>query len=372
MNEFYDEGCDPRDIHRRQQAMQHMMLIQTDFFEHFVIKFFTQRGEWGLVRGSECEFWWFLHKWIDTITVFLAGESIPGGWRIQQFGHNDCVIYGLNRVAVKSMCSQHSQSVEQLRTWSDGSPDMVRHGSNKDIWSKRNLYIICNVKVSSGRMCRVSLYWFYRNAALVLLPGETASSLLRGPRWMHRWGHHSHLLEAPSTLSSLPLIDGVCAAKACPEGIVKPIPIHLLCSASADQGIDNSSWPSFLVGYMIQTRSTCWFHCVRCHGSRSYWNLSLDLKGWPWKSRSELLIVTPCSSWVLYVIKTMSIWTYHIRCLESQYDWHMSTDLHSWPWKSRSNILSNDLHYLWLNTWYRLDFSIDFNKIEVKELNKIM
>ena len=48
----------------------------------------------------------------------------------------------------------------------------------------------------------------------------------------------------------------------------------------------------------------------------------------------------------------------------------MSPDLHSWPWKSRSNILPNDLHYLWLNTCYRLDFSIDFNIIEVKELKK--
>ena len=48
----------------------------------------------------------------------------------------------------------------------------------------------------------------------------------------------------------------------------------------------------------------------------------------------------------------------------------MSPDLLSWPWKSRSNILSNDLRYLWLNTCYRLDFSIDFNIIEVEELNK--
>ena len=30
----------------------------------------------------------------------------------------------------------------------------------------------------------------------------------------------------------------------------------------------------------------------------------------------------------------------------------------------------NDLHYLWLNTCYRLDFSIDFNIIEVEELRK--
>ena len=30
----------------------------------------------------------------------------------------------------------------------------------------------------------------------------------------------------------------------------------------------------------------------------------------------------------------------------------------------------NDLHYLWLNTCYRLDFSIDFNIIEVGELGK--
>ena len=30
----------------------------------------------------------------------------------------------------------------------------------------------------------------------------------------------------------------------------------------------------------------------------------------------------------------------------------------------------NDLHYLWLNTCYRLDFSIDFNIIEVEELKK--
>ena len=36
--------------------------------------------------------------------------------------------------------------------------------------------------------------------------------------------------------------------------------------------------------------------------------------------------------------------------------------------KSRSNILFNDLHYLWLNTCYRLDFSIDFNIIEVEEV----
>ena len=49
---------------------------------------------------------------------------------------------------------------------------------------------------------------------------------------------------------------------------------------------------------------------------------------------------------------------------------NMSPDLHSWPWKLRSNILPNDLHYLWLNTCYRLDFSIDFNIIEVEELNK--
>ena len=30
----------------------------------------------------------------------------------------------------------------------------------------------------------------------------------------------------------------------------------------------------------------------------------------------------------------------------------------------------NDLYYLWLNTCYRLDFSIDFNIIEVEELKK--
>ena len=30
----------------------------------------------------------------------------------------------------------------------------------------------------------------------------------------------------------------------------------------------------------------------------------------------------------------------------------------------------NDLHYLWLNTCYRLDFSIDFNIIEVEKLKK--
>ena len=35
-----------------------------------------------------------------------------------------------------------------------------------------------------------------------------------------------------------------------------------------------------------------------------------------------------------------------------------------------SNILSNDLHYLWLNTCCSLDFSIDFNIIEVEELKK--
>ena len=48
----------------------------------------------------------------------------------------------------------------------------------------------------------------------------------------------------------------------------------------------------------------------------------------------------------------------------------MSPDLYSWPWKSRSNIILNDLYYLWLNTCYRLDFSIDFNIIEVEELKK--
>ena len=30
----------------------------------------------------------------------------------------------------------------------------------------------------------------------------------------------------------------------------------------------------------------------------------------------------------------------------------------------------NDLHYLWLNTCFRLDFSIDFNIIVVEELSK--
>ena len=30
----------------------------------------------------------------------------------------------------------------------------------------------------------------------------------------------------------------------------------------------------------------------------------------------------------------------------------------------------NDLYYLWLNTCYRLDFSNDFNIIEVEELKK--
>ena len=28
-------------------------------------------------------------------------------------------------------------------------------------------------------------------------------------------------------------------------------------------------------------------------------------------------------------------------------------------------ILSNDLHYIWLNVCYRLDFSIDFNIIKL-------
>ena len=48
----------------------------------------------------------------------------------------------------------------------------------------------------------------------------------------------------------------------------------------------------------------------------------------------------------------------------------MSPGLHSWLWKSRSNIFSKDIYYLWLNTCYRLDFSIDFLKIEIKELEK--
>ena len=48
----------------------------------------------------------------------------------------------------------------------------------------------------------------------------------------------------------------------------------------------------------------------------------------------------------------------------------MSPNLHSWPWKSMSNILSNDLYYLWLIKSYRIDFSIDFNIIEVEELKK--
>ena len=33
-------------------------------------------------------------------------------------------------------------------------------------------------------------------------------------------------------------------------------------------------------------------------------------------------------------------------------------------------MILNDLHYLWLNTCYRLDFSIDFNIIEIEELKK--
>ena len=42
-------------------------------------------------------------------------------------------------------------------------------------------------------------------------------------------------------------------------------------------------------------------------------------------------------------------------------DYHLSPDSRRWPWKSRSNIFLNDLHYLWLNTCYRLDFSIPKN-----------
>ena len=35
---------------------------------------------------------------------------------------------------------------------------------------------------------------------------------------------------------------------------------------------------------------------------------------------------------------------------------------------NQGQTLSNDLHYLWLNTCCRLDFSFDFNIIEVEEL----
>ena len=49
---------------------------------------------------------------------------------------------------------------------------------------------------------------------------------------------------------------------------------------------------------------------------------------------------------------------------------NMSPDLHSWPCKSRSNIILNVFYYLWLNTCYIPDFSIDFNIIEVEELKK--
>ena len=96
-----------------------------------------------------------------------------------------------------------------------------------------------------------------------------------------------------------------------------------------------------------------------------------DLNGWLWKSRSMLLIVTACSSWVVYVIQDhFHFRVNYIRCWESHYDWHLSPDLHSWPPKSRSNILSNDFFYLWLNTCYRLDFSIDFDIIDIEELKK--
>ena len=81
------------------------------------------------------------------------------------------------------------------------------------------------------------------------------------------------------------------------------------------------------------------------------------------------LLWTPCSSWVVYMIQDhFHFPVNYIRCWESQNDWNLSPDLHSWPPKSRSNIFSNDLYYLWQNTCYKLDFSIDFNIIDVKEL----
>ena len=89
------------------------------------------------------------------------------------------------------------------------------------------------------------------------------------------------------------------------------------------------------------------------------------------KIKIRVIIVTPCLSWVVYVIHA-HFWCLfeHIRCWKSQNDLHMSPDLHSWPWRSRSNILLNDLYYLWLDTCYRLDFSIDLNIIKVEELKK--
>ena len=99
--------------------------------------------------------------------------------------------------------------------------------------------------------------------------------------------------------------------------------------------------------------------------------IHLTSKDEPWKLRSMLLIVTHCSSWVVYVIQdNFHFRVNYIRCWESQNDWHLSPDLHSWLPKSSSNILSNDLYYLWLNTCYRHDFSIDFNIIDVEELKR--
>ena len=81
--------------------------------------------------------------------------------------------------------------------------------------------------------------------------------------------------------------------------------------------------------------------------------------------------MTPCSSWVVYVIQVYSCCRFkHIWYWESQNNYNMSLDLYSWPWKSRSIIILNDLYYLWLNTCYRLDFSIDFHLIDFEELKK--
>ena len=41
--------------------------------------------------------------------------------------------------------------------------------------------------------------------------------------------------------------------------------------------------------------------------------LHLTFNGWSWKSRSELLIVTPCSSWVVYVIQDHSCFRFKFK-----------------------------------------------------------
>ena len=77
-----------RDIHRRQQAMQHMMLSKVTFSNILSSSFSHRRGEWGLVRGANTNFDdFFMNESIRSRSSLLVNPYQAGDACIQQFGH---------------------------------------------------------------------------------------------------------------------------------------------------------------------------------------------------------------------------------------------------------------------------------------------